>query len=114
MAKSKLKTGAIGSWAFLIGVILAVILGLLGMVSGIWVTIIVVLGLIVGLLNVTDEEAMPFLMSGAVLIIASSLGQNEALASIPYIKGVLDAMLLIFVPATIIVAVKNVFSLAKN
>jgi len=114
MAKSKLKTGAIGSWAFLIGVILAVILGLLGMVSGIWVTIIVVLGLIVGLLNVTDEEAMPFLMSGAVLIIASSLGQNEALASIPYIKGVLDAMLLIFVPATIIVAVKNVFSLAKS
>lgn len=114
MAKSKFKMGVIGSWAFLIGVILAVVLGLLGMVSGGWITTLVVIGLIVGLLNVTDQEAMPFLMSGAVLIIASSLGQNEALASIPYLKGVLDALLLIFVPATIIVAVKNVFSIAKD
>lgn len=114
MAKSKLGIGVIGSWAFLIGVILAVVLGLLGMVSGVWVTVLVIIGLIVGLLNVTDKEAMPFLMSGVVLIIASSLGQNEALASIPYIKGVLDAVLLIFVPATIIVAVKNVFGMARS
>jgi uncharacterized membrane protein len=113
MAKSR-KKGVIGSWAFLIGVILAVVLGLLGMVSQVWVTILVVIGLVVGLLNVTDEEAMPFLMSGAVLIIASSLGQTEALASIPYLKGVLDAILLIFVPATIIVAIKNVFVIARD
>jgi len=114
MAKSRMKKGVIGSWAFLIGVILAVVLGLLGMVSQVWVTILVVIGLVVGLLNVTEEESMPFLMSGAVLIIASSLGQTEALASIPYLKGVLDAILLIFVPATIIVAIKNVFVIARD
>ncbi len=114
MAKSLMKKGVIGSWAFLIGIILAVVLGLLGMVSGIWVTILVVIGLIVGLLNITESETMPFLLSGAVLIIASALGQSESISSIPYLKGILDALLVIFVPATIIVAIKNVFGLAKG
>jgi len=113
MAKSKLGLSVIGSWAFLIGVILAVVLGLLGMVSGVWVTVLVIIGLIVGLLNVTDKEAMPFLLSGAVLIIASSLGQGS-LGSIKMIGDILGALLIIFVPATIIVAIKNVFSIAKN
>ena len=116
MAKSLMKKGVIGSWAFLIGVILAVVLGLLGMVSGIWVTILVVIGLIVGLLNITESETTPFLLSGAVLIIASAWGQSDSIASIPYlnVKGILDALLVIFVPATIIVAIKNVFGLAKG
>lgn len=114
MAKTGIKTGVIGSWAFLIGVILAVVFGLIGAVSGILAIILVVIGLVVGFLNVTEKEAMPFLMSGAVLIIASALGQNGSINSIPYLGGVLDALLVIFVPATIIVAVKNVFSIARG
>lgn len=113
MAKSKLGMGIIGSWAFLIGVILAVVLGLLGMATGVWITVLVVIGLIVGLLNVTDKEAMPFLLSGAVLIIASSLGKGS-LGSIVQIDNILSALLVIFVPATIIVAVKNVFGIARS
>jgi len=36
------------------------------------------------------------------------------MGNVPYVGSVLDALLAIFVPATVIVAVKNVFSLAKN
>ena len=112
MARSG-KGNLIGGWAFLIGVILAIVLGAIGEVSGIMATILVIVGLIVGLLNIADEEASPFLMSGAVLIIAGGLGADQ-LSAIPLVNGILQALLTIFVPATIIVAVKNVFSLARR
>jgi len=107
------KGNLIGSWAFLIGVILAVVFGFMGdLTPGIKYTLIVI-GLIVGLLNVADEEASPFLMSGAVLIIAASFGQ-DVVASISRLNGILEALLVIFVPATVIVAIKNVFGLARH
>ena len=112
MARSG-KGNLIGGWAFLIGVILAIVLGAIGEVGGIMATILVIVGLIVGLLNIADEEASPFLMSGAVLIIAGGLGADQ-LSAIPLVNGILQALLTIFVPATIIVAVKNVFSLARR
>ena len=106
---------AMGSWAFLIGVVVALIFGF-GLFGGLTegtIYILVVIGLIVGFLNIADEEASPFLMSGAVLIIASALGQG-VVGAVSQLSGILDALLGIFVPATIIVAVKNVFSLARN
>ena len=112
MAKRK-NMDAVGRWAFLAGVVLAVVLGILGPVTGTWAMILVVIGLAVGLLNVADKEVMHFLMSGAVLILASALGGN-VMSSLPYAGSILDALLAIFVPATIIVAVKNVFTLARN
>ena len=66
-----------------------------------------------GLLNVGDDEVEPFLLSGAVLIIASSFG-GSTVAGIPYVGEVFKALLIVFVPATIIVAIKNVFSLARR
>ncbi len=104
----------VGGWAFLIGVILAIVLGagLLNMSTG-WMIVLVIIGLIVGLLNITGSEVSSFLLSGIALIIASSLGNNE-LGAIPILNGILGALLAIFVPATIIVAIKHVFGLARN
>ena len=123
MAKSLVKgmgrhTGKIASWAFLIGVIIAVLVGLVGglltaTTNTTLAVILVVIGLVVGLLNVSESESTPFLMSGAVLIIASSLGAT-AMQTIGWVAGILNALLLIFVPATIIVAIKNVFGLARD
>ena len=112
MAKTR-GVDVVGKWAFLIGVILAVVLGLFDPVMGNWAIVLVIIGLIVGLLNVTDKEVAPFLMSGAVLIIASALG-GSLMSEMPYVGAVLDALLAVFVPATVIVAIKNVFSLARN
>ena len=112
MAKTK-GMNVVGKWAFLIGVILAVVLGLFDPIMGNWAIVLVVIGLIVGLLNVTDKEVTPFLMSGAVLIIASALG-GSLMSDMPFVGAILDALLAVFVPATVIVAIKNVFSLARN
>ncbi len=109
------KGNKLGSWAFLIGLVIAVIIGFGlggGLNKGMVITLFVI-GLVVGLLNIADEEATPFLMSGAVLIIAASLSK-DVLSTVDFIGNILDALLILFVPATVVVAVRNVFQLAKH
>jgi uncharacterized membrane protein len=109
----KKSCNMLGSWAFLIGVILAIILGLFGAITSTIAIILVLIGLVIGLLNIGSDEVQPFLMSGAVLIIASAFGQ-QVVATVGFLDNILEALLLVFVPATIIVALKNVFSLARK
>ncbi|MBM3247577.1 hypothetical protein FJZ17_03520 [Candidatus Pacearchaeota archaeon] len=113
------KSNLLGAWAFFIGVVLAIIVGVL---SGLEVvslgdtvvlSVLSAVGVIVGLFNVTGGEKTPFLLSGISLIIASVFGMS-LMALVPALAGILAALLAIFVPATIVVAVKNVFGLAKN
>jgi len=103
----------LGGWTFLIGVILALVLGFLGELSPTWIWILVVIGLIIGLLNITESEVDSFLMAGTVLIIASAFG-GSVVSAIPILNNVLQALLAIFVPATILVAIRHVFALARN
>ena len=107
------KKNTVGQWAFLIGVVIAVVLGFVPNANSTWGIILVVLGLVVGLLNITDSETTPFLLSGLTLIIASRFG-GDAFGNISFLGSILDNLLVIFVPATIIVAIKNVFALAKR
>lgn len=103
----------IGSWSFLIGVILALIFGLIGNLSPGITYVLVVLGIVIGLLNIADEEVQPFLWSGAVLVIVSTLGQG-VVQVVPIFYVTLQALTMLFVPATIIVALKHVFTLARH
>lgn len=107
----------LGAWAFLIGVILAVIFGFFN--YPVWVSwIMVIIGIIIGLLNINDKEVQPFLMAGVVLVIVSYFGgavfANIKILDIAFLQKILSNMLVLFVPATIIVALKSVFSLAKK
>jgi hypothetical protein len=111
----KAKGNLIGAWAFLIGVVLAVILGLLGknVVTGIWAIILVVLGIIVGLLNIGSTETKEFLLAGTALVVVGALG-GQTLMGVDYLGSVLQALVILFVPATIVVALKSVFAIAKK
>jgi len=113
MAKSE-KSNLIGGWAFLIGIVLAVILGAVGGIDRTILTVLMLIGLIVGLLNIADEEVSPFLMAGVILIIAAEFGGRSLQAAPDAINGIFQALLAIFVPATIIVAIKHVFNLARK
>ena len=113
----KSKENLIGAWAFLIGVILAVIIGLfkarLGLAaSNVILALLVILGLVVGLLNVGDKDIKTFLLAGLSLVIVSYMGSN-ILGIISQIEEVFNALLIMFIPATVIVALKSVFSIAK-
>ena len=110
---------SLGAWAFLIGVILALIVGAVtkGSLNAMMGLVLVVIGLIVGILNVTGREIQPFMMAGTVLVLVSYLGGNvvKDVAGLgPYLGGALYATLVLFTPATIVVALKSVFVLAKD
>jgi hypothetical protein len=123
MVVKKSTKKKIGKWAFLGGVIIAILMSLIAVgVPGLglletyweyWGIALVIVGIIVGFLNVTEDEVNPFLMSGTVLIIASALG-GQILSSIYAVSVILAHLLMIFVPAVIIVAIKNVFAISRN
>ena len=106
----------LGGWAFLVGVVIAIIAGFFGGLSSATVVIVlVVIGLIVGLLNISAKEVSPFLLAAVVLVIVSAFGK-DVLSVLPYNWGVniLDAIMALIVPAAVIVAIREVFTLARK
>ncbi|MBS3096274.1 hypothetical protein J4480_02435 [Candidatus Woesearchaeota archaeon] len=110
-----------GEWAFIIGVLIAIVIGLFSgsleaNVQGWLVLLLVVLGLIVGLLNVTATESTPFLIAAAALMLTGLSG--DTLSNIPRIGSYLSSIVVqiaVFVtPAAIVVALKAIQSLAKE
>ncbi len=104
----------IGYWIFLVGIFIAIIAGLVTTEgvnpSVVWV--LAVLGLIVGLINVTIKEEVPFLVAALVLITAAGY-----LAVIPFIGQTLVTILYYIVtfvaPASIVVALKAIYHFGK-
>ena len=111
MAKGEAKA-MLGRWAFLIGVVLAVIFGFF--TAGVWLSwLLVVIGLVVGLVNISDKEVGQFLTAGTVMVLMGYFG-GQTLASVAYLSSIFTNILTLFVPATIVVAVKSVLSLARD
>ncbi|VVB83663.1 Uncharacterised protein [uncultured archaeon] len=125
----KAKENSIGAWAFLIAVVLAVIAGLLttliplskltGYSSFIYF-ILVILGIVVGAsINTTGRDSQTFLITGAIIVIVSRFGMESVISSLIGIgagdtaSSIFAALLALFVPATIIVAIKTVFGMAR-
>jgi len=124
----KSRENSVGAWAFLIGVILATLIGIstalipvpiLNTYSAAIYAILVILGIIIGFVNVAPKDSPTFLIAGAVLVIVSKFGMDSVHGSLigigvgDFVVSVFGALLALFVPATIIVALKTVFSIAK-
>ncbi len=116
----------IGAVAFLMGVILAIVIGLSTILSSSLLqynaqiyAVLVILGIIVGYFNIRAGESQTFLWAGAVLVIVSRFGMDSVTGSLlgigigPTVTSIFGALLALFVPATIVVALKTVFSIAK-
>lgn len=125
----KSRENSVGAWSFLIGVILAIVIGLattlipipsLARYSPQIYGLLVILGLIIGFFNIpTGKDSQAFMLSGAVLVIVSKFGMDSVTGSLigigigDAVSSMFGALLVLFVPATIVVALKSVFSMAK-
>jgi hypothetical protein len=119
----KSRDNLVGAFAFLVGVIFAIIMGILqktvvGPQGNIPYAFLMVLGIIVGFLNAGDRDSITFLIASLSLVIVSGFGQSALIyvSNIPILSSlstILSALLVMFVPATIIVALKTVFSITK-
>lgn len=128
MKEDTLKT--VGVWAFLGGVVLAMVVGLvtgfmqldssaMGLVSG----FMVVLGLIVGALNVTDKEVNSFIIAAIGMSVGSSaLAGMGAILSASALTAVAGKMIqtaftvfgTFVAGAVFIPAIKSVYRLSKD
>lgn len=109
-----MEKNILGGYAFLAGLVIAFIVGLFGALeSSLIVGVLVVIGLIVGFLNIQRKEVSPFLLAAVVLVIVSAFGK-DVLSVIPVLGNILDAIMALIVPAAVIVAIREVFTLAKR
>ena len=102
----------IGRWAFILGLIIAVLAGLFFQPDwAYWV--LAILGVIVGLLNIAAEETRGFLVAAIALILSAT-----ALNTVPVLGRAL-ALVLPFVVAfvsgaVIVVALKELLATARH
>ena len=119
----KSRENLMGARAFLLGIILAVLVGIFlrNETSPIILGILAGLGMLVGYF-VGQRDAQTFLLASVSLVLVSYAGMqglvlDAAIRKIA-IGGVISAtlgnLLVMFVPATIIAALKTVFSIAKS
>ena len=106
MAKKK-GTEQITLWLFIIGLIIAIVAPFLIGLDLVW--LLVLIGVIVGLLNITAKEVNSFLIATVALVIASNSLQVWSL-----LTSILDNVVILVAPAAIIVAVKAVYALASK
>ena len=113
----------LGVYAFMGGVLAAIILGIaspsLGAAKAWLTSLLVVLGLAVGLLNVTGKEAKDFLLMATVIVIMAFAGEaaqllGGVLYAGKYLSGIFSSLLLFVVPATIITALKSIWALGRD
>ena len=107
---------AIGHWAFFLGVLVAVLAGFFPDMISTTSLILVVLGLVVGFLNVSGKESTPFLVAAIALIVAGSAGVRVItfLNLGTYLGNILSNIGAFVAPAAVIVALETVVALAKE
>ena len=112
----------LGSIAFILGVLLAIVAGIGGsLVAGYmgYVTLLlVVLGLIVGFLNVSDKELIPFLVATIALMSvgnATLLPLDAVLSPLgTYLQSIVNQIVVFVAPAAIILALKAIYVMGKT
>ena len=106
--------GKIGHWAFVLGVLVAIFAGLIPQLQVSTVTwVLVALGLVVGLLNITAKETQDFLIASVALIIASSSAASLLPLGFMVVQMLSNIVTFVF-PAALIVALKAIWSLAQD
>lgn len=126
----KSRENYVSARAFLIGVIIAILIGIstsslipaetIIKYSSPLYAILVILGLIIGFTtNIEGKNSQTFLLAGAIIVIVSRFGMESVTGSLigigigATVVSIFSALLVMFVPATIIVAIKTVYSLAR-
>lgn len=112
-----------GAWAFLIGVILAIVVGIFAQsnINPFILGILACLGIILGFF-VAEKDIHTFLLASVSLVVVSNMGISglvlgsavSGVAIGKMISSILQTLLALFVPATIVVALKSLFSISSN
>ncbi|MBS1266710.1 MAG: hypothetical protein MAG795_00679 [Candidatus Woesearchaeota archaeon] len=119
MAKNKkYELSKYGPWAFYVALIVAVVLVFLpNMPWAIW--LLAALGLVVGLLNVSEKESTPFLLSTLAWMVASTslynvLGVLPGQDVVGLLVSFLENVVTFVGPAAAVVAMTTLYYVTKD
>ncbi|MBS3061503.1 MAG: hypothetical protein J4215_02890 [Candidatus Diapherotrites archaeon] len=104
----------IGAYAFIVGIIIAILAGIVALDANTtqWILwLMVVLGLIIGLLNVTEKETTSFLVAAIALIMTATA---LSVLAVPIIDRVVGNIAVLAGPAALIVALRAIWNMAKS
>ncbi len=106
--------GFVGFWAFIIGFILAIIAGFLMPENQTIVVVLVILGIIIGFLNVTAKEVMLLLLATIALVVVGNAFAPLGTLRVGEVLGnILSRIAVLVAPAAVISAVKALWAVAK-
>ncbi len=122
MAKKSIWS-KIGVWSYLAGLLIAIVVGVLSQLgngtglTGLTIAILAILGVIVGLLNISDDEVSTFLLASIAFVVASSgmaaifntLGSNFV-----GLTTFMSAIAVFTAPGALVVAFKALYNVAKD
>lgn len=124
----KSRENSVAAWSFLIGIILAILIGLsttlftvntLKSISAPIYFVLLILGIVVGSMITGGKDSQAFMLTGAILVIISKFGMESVRESligigvVDIVTSMFSALLVLFIPATIVVAIKSVFSMSS-
>jgi len=114
----------VGKWAFLIGVLLALIAGIgtgigAGFADNMWITaLLVIAGLVVGFVNITVKETQAFLVASIAVMVASTSNLAELFPGFEVVgailAGVVAKLIIVVAPAALLVALRAVYGFAAE
>jgi hypothetical protein len=106
----------IGFWAFIIGLIICIIGGFISS----WpsntaiIIILIILGLIVGFLNITTKEITLFLVATIALIVTGHVFSSITVLGIgKFLDRMLSLLATLMAPAAIVAAIKALWAVGK-
>ena len=110
-----MKLEQIGHWSFILGVIIAIVAGLTGAAYvEAAALLLVVLGIIVGFLNISERETTSFLVAAIALLLTGAAGLENLPTIGSFLGPILTNISTFVAPAAVIVALKAVYELGKR
>lgn len=104
-----------GEWAFLVGIILAIILGLFPDFDSEGVSVLfLMLGAIVGVVNITKRESWKFLIAAVALLVVGTGGFQQIPALGNYFEQIFYNITSFVAPAVVIVGLKSVLDTTRD
>ena len=106
--------GLVGFWAFVAGLVISLVAGVFLQANPILVLILVILGIVIGFLNITPKETQALLLAAiALIVVGNAFGSLTMLNIDKLIGGILFYVTVFVSPAAVIAAIKTLWAIGK-
>ena len=103
--------GIIGFIAFVLGLVIAVVAGALGWQYDWVILVLVLLGILIGALNISSKEMIPLLLATIALIVVGGVfAPIKTLGIGSILDAILSLVATLMAPAAVIVAIKALWA----